>query len=153
MAPTIEWHWQFFTELTRDDLYPILVLRQEVFVVEQNCPYADADGLDPLAWHLRGMDDTGSLAAYARVLPPGTRYAEPAIGRLLTAVVHRGSGLGRQVRDEAVWRCRHAWPHRDIRISAQCHLQPFYREAGFLATGSPYDEDGIPHIEMVLHPQ
>jgi ElaA protein len=150
MTIPMAWHWQHFSDLTRDELHQILVVRQAVFVVEQSCPYADADGLDPHAWHLSGRDRDGRMAAYARVLPPGTKHTDPVIGRLLTAAALRGCGLGRRLRDRAVRCCRQMWPNLDIRISAQHHLEPFYGEAGFLATGSPYDEDGIPHIEMVL---
>ncbi|RPH39955.1 MAG: GNAT family N-acetyltransferase, partial [Desulfobulbaceae bacterium] len=93
-------HWAAFHELSRDELYEILQVRQEVFSVEQNCPYLDADGLDQGALHLiarRGNLPSGQLIAYLRLLPPGSRFPEASIGRLLTVNSARGSGIGRAI--------------------------------------------------------
>ena len=146
---TLPWHWLRFGQLGVDDLYDALALRERVFVVEQNCPYQDADGLDRHAWHLLGRDDAGTLQAVLRVVDPGHKYAEPSIGRVVTAPEARGTGLGRVLMVEGVQRCAAAWPGQGIRISAQAHLQGFYGSLGFVAVGEPYLEDDIPHVEMV----
>jgi ElaA protein len=149
---TLRWHWLRFGQLGVDDLYDALALRERVFVVEQNCPYQDADGLDRHAWHLLGRDDAGVLQAVLRVVDPGHKYTEPSIGRVVTAPEARGTGLGRVLMVEGVQRCTAAWPGQGIRISAQAHLQRFYGSLGFEATGEPYLEDDIPHVEMVRRP-
>ena len=148
----ISMHWAAFDELSRDELYEILQVRQEVFSVEQNCPYLDADGLDQGALHLiaRGKGlPLGQLVAYLRLLPPGCRFPEASIGRLLTVKAARGSGIGRAIMLEALARLKTLYPHARIRISAQQHLEPFYRGLGFAAASEVYEEDGIPHLEMV----
>jgi ElaA protein len=146
------WQWLRFGQLGVDDLYDALALRERVFVVEQNCPYQDADGLDRHAWHLLGRDAAGTLQAVLRVVDPGHKYTEPSIGRVVTAPEARGTGLGRVLMVEGVQRCTAAWPGQGIRISAQAHLQRFYGSLGFEATGEPYLEDDIPHVEMVRRP-
>ena len=143
------WHWLRFGQLGVDDLYDALALRERVFVVEQNCPYQDADGLDRHAWHLLGRDDAGVLQAVLRVVDPGHKYTEPSIGRVVTAPEARGTGLGRALMIEGMQRCTAAWPGQGIRISAQAHLQGFYGSLGFCAAGEPYLEDDIPHVEML----
>jgi len=146
-------HWAAFDELSRDELYEILQVRQEIFSVEQNCPYLDADGLDQSALHLiarRGSLPSGQLIAYLRLLPPGSRFPEASIGRLLTVKSARGSGIGRAVMLEALARIRTLYPHTLIRISAQQYLKSFYRKLGFAAASEVYEEDGIPHLEMVM---
>lgn len=152
----ITWQWAAFHELDRDDLYEILRVRQEVFVVEQNCAYLDADGLDQCALHLLGwqQDDFGhrQLAAYLRLLPPGNRYPEPSIGRLLTVHSTRGTGLGWAIMHEASAQVAALYPHSPIRISAQHYLEGFYLKLGFVAASDIYEEDGIPHREMVKFP-
>lgn len=149
-------HWKFlpYAELSTDELYDLLALRQMVFVVEQRCAYCDADGRDRRAHHLLGRGGEGALLAYLRVLEPGARYAEPSIGRVVVHPAVRGSGLGRSLMREGIARCRCLYPGAPIRISAQSYLQKFYGELGFVAdpTSEPYDEDGIPHIEMVYGP-
>jgi ElaA protein len=150
--PDISYHWYRFDQLKCDDMYTLLQLRQQVFVVEQNCPYLDADGLDQHAWHLLARskgDNTPQLTGYLRVIFPGKKYTEPAIGRLLTAESARGKGLGRELMQEA---CRHVavlYPEKSLRISAQLYLKNFYEELGFTAVTEVYNEDNIPHIEMI----
>lgn len=143
------WRWFRFAELGVDRLYGLLALRSRVFVVEQNCPYLDADGLDPGSWHLLGHDDAGTLQACLRIVDPGLKFAEPSIGRVVTAPEARGLGLGRPLMREGIRQCESLWPGQAIRIGAQAHLQPFYGSLGFEAVGEPYDEDGIPHLEML----
>ena len=143
----MNWTWSRFADLGVDNLYDALALRCRVFIMEQGA-YQDPDGLDRHAWHLLGRDDAGVLQAYLRVVDPGLKYDEPAIGRVITAPEVRGSGLGRVLFAEGVKRCEAAWPGRGIRISAQAHLARFYGEFGFVPVGEPYLEDDIPHLEM-----
>ena len=143
------WTWSRFADLGVDNLYDALALRCRVFVLEQG-PYLDPDGIDRLAWHLLGRDDAGELQAYLRVVDPGVKYAEPSIGRVITAAAVRGTGLGRRLVAEGVARCVAAWPGQGIRISAQAHLERFYGGFGFVRVGDPYPEDNIPHLEMLM---
>lgn len=143
----MDWAWSRFAELGVDNLYDALALRCEVFIVEQ-APYLDPDGLDRMSWHLLGRDD-GALRAYLRVVDPGYKYDEPSIGRVVCARDQRGRGLGRELMRRGLDHCGAVWPGRAIRISAQAHLQPFYAGLGFEPVGGVYDEDGIPHIEML----
>lgn len=148
----IEWQWCSYEELTRDTLFEIIKVRQEVFIVEQNCAYQDVDDLDRFSWHLIGWrkDSAGEkLVAYLRVVFPGKKYLEPAIGRVVTAPSVRGTGLGYELTQEAISRVRQIYPNTDIRISAQQYLEGFYSKFGFEKVGNPYDEDGIRHIEML----
>jgi ElaA protein len=131
------WTWSRFADLGVDNLYDALALRCRVFVLEQG-PYLDPDGIDRLAWHLLGRDDAGELQAYLRVVDPGVKYAEPSIGRVITAPETRGTGLGRRLVAEGVARCMAAWPGQGIRISAQAHLERFYGGFGFVRVGDPY---------------
>jgi ElaA protein len=144
----MRWTWARFDGLSLDDLYDALALRCRVFILEQG-PYLDPDGLDRASWHLLGRDDAGVLQVYLRVVDPGLKYPEPSIGRVITSPEVRGSGAGRTLMAEGMARCRSAWPGRDIRISAQAHLQRFYGEFGFGPVGESYLEDDIPHIEML----
>jgi len=144
------WTLERFDELNLARLYAILSARVAVFVVEQNCPYQELDGHDPEGLHLAGWLDGASLAAYARILPPGSRFAEPSIGRVLTTRAVRGRGWGRRLMRRAVAVTRQKFPAMPVRLSAQCHLQRFYAELGFRIDSRPYQEDGIDHVDMVL---
>ena len=146
--------WQFsrFRDLSVDDLYAIVRLREAVFIIEQNCPYPDADGRDPLAWHLLGWrdgPDGKELVAYARIFEPGIRYHEASIGRIVTAPVVRGTGLGRQLMVEALNRVEKLAPMQRIKIAAQRRLENFYKGFGFETVSDPYEEDGIIHVDMM----
>ncbi|MBT9487715.1 MAG: GNAT family N-acetyltransferase [Rubrivivax sp.] len=147
----MNWQWVRFAGLSLDDLYDALALRCRVFILEQGA-FQDPDGLDQVAWHLLGRDETGALQAYLRVVDPGVKYAERSIGRVITAPEVRGTGAGRQLMAEGLARCDATWPGEPIRISAQAHLQAFYGGFGFDAVGEPYAEDNIPHIEMLRCP-
>ncbi len=150
---TITWEWRTFSQLSTDDLYRLLRLRQQVFVVEQNCPYLDADGLDQGALHLlcRQSSETGpQLVGYLRILAPGSKYRSPAIGRLVTAPSVRGKGLARQMMKRALRQVGELYPGRPVAISAQQYLESFYTSLGFMTTSPPYDEDGIPHLDMLF---
>ncbi|MBP6116906.1 MAG: GNAT family N-acetyltransferase [Neisseriaceae bacterium] len=148
---TLTWQTLSFDQLSTATLYQFLRLRVEVFVVEQNCAYPDLDGKDthPDSLHLLGLDQHGTLAAYARLLPPQLSYPQPSIGRVAIAEPFRGSGLGHGLIQEAVRQTQAAWPEQDIQIGAQLYLQPFYEAHGFMAVSGPYLEDEIPHIDMI----
>jgi ElaA protein len=145
---TADWICKHWTELDRDELYRILAVRSRVFVVEQNCPYLDLDGLDAPAWHL-WTERAGAIAAYLRIHPPGAKYAEASLGRIVTAPEARRDGLGRAVVAEGLRRLTALCGAVPVRIGAQAYLEQFYAGFGFARDGDNYDEDGIPHLEMV----
>jgi ElaA protein len=145
-------HWQClpFADLTVAALQQIHAARQIVFVVEQHCPYLDADGLDEKAWHLAAWGPTQRLPlAYARLFPPGAKYAEASIGRVLTTEAVRGQGWGRELVRRALSHTEALFGACPVRISAQAHLQNFYAGFGFRAVSEPYLEEDIPHVEML----
>ncbi len=143
-------HWKLFSfnELSNTLLYDIIKLRQEVFIVEQDCPYLDTDGYDQGSLHLIGISNK-SLVAYARILPPSLYYKEAAIGRIVCAPAFRGKGLGKRTVSKALEIMKSRYGDEPIRIMAQSHLAKFYEEFEFEKTGEEFLEDGIPHIEMV----
>jgi len=147
----INWTIKRFDELTLDELYAILQLRNEVFVVEQNCVYNDTDGKDQLAWHLIATGDK-KLVAYTRILPPGISYSDPAIGRVVTSFSNRRSGLGRELMKRSIEACEKLFGKISITLSAQVYLQSFYESLGFIVVGEEYLDDGIPHIKMSRNP-
>lgn len=149
----LAWRASDFAGLSGDELYAILAARVGVFVVEQDCPYPELDGLDQSAHHLWATDSAGRVAAYARITAPGTRFAEPSIGRVLTAMEHRGTGLGRDLMERAIDLAERLYPDAELRISAQQHLDRFYASLGFGFVRGPYPEDGIPHVEMLRSEQ
>jgi ElaA protein len=139
-----------YQELSKDHLYEIMQLRQEVFVVEQNCPYLDADGKDNLAYHLIGQNDSGTILAYTRLLPKGSSYESfCAIGRVLTSIKIRKQGEGYKLMQKSIELCEELFPNQPIKISAQSHLDKFYQFLGFAPTGEEYLEDDIPHQAMI----
>ncbi len=143
----IDFHWYPFADLTVKQLYSVLALRSDVFVVEQNCPYLDPDGQDILAQHLLGMED-GILVAYIRLFPPTDTKNYIVFGRVVTAKSVRRKGYGRKLMEELLQYCNRQFPGVTIKCSAQHHLKHFYEQFGFKAYGEIYDEDGIPHIAM-----
>ena len=145
----INWQYKSFNELTILQLYAILQLRNEVFVLEQACLYQDADGKDQASFHLCGWDDNQSLVAYCRILPPGISYPQPSIGRVLTAITHRKTGAGKLLMQQAIKASLQQFNSGQIKISAQLYLRNFYQNLGFKTVGSSYLEDNIPHIEML----
>ena len=144
----MDWKWTDFKGLKQDELYALLQLRQAVFVVEQDCPYLDADGLDAQAWHLLGWRDD-QLVAYLRAFAPGTVKPQAVIGRVITASILRGQGWGRPLMQMGMDRCEETFGSAPIFVSAQYHLAPFYGSLGFSVSGPGYDEDGIPHLPMI----
>ena len=146
----MNWILKPWSELTTDELYELLALRAEVFVVEQTCPFQDLDGLDRRegVWHLLGYQDE-QLAAYARIMAPGIGdESGAAIGRVVTSPRARGGGLGHTLIAQAVTACEARWPTHSIWLGAQAHLQGFYGQHGFVAEGEGYIEDDIPHMGM-----
>ena len=145
------WQTTDFIRLGEHSLYRILHLRQAVFVVEQACVYQDLDGLDQKAIHMlcwSGED----LAAYQRCLAPGASFEESSIGRIVVAANHRDAGLGRELVVRGIEHNLGKWPDSGIRINAQAYLGAFYSTLGFVPVGPEYDEDGIPHQQMVYQP-
>jgi ElaA protein len=147
---SIDWRFARFAELAPREIHDLYRLRVDVFIVEQSCVFQDVDGVDPECWHLLGYRPApqGELVAYCRFVPPGVKFAEPSIGRVITARSVRGTGMGRTLMREAMQRAQTLWPGERLRIGAQAHLERFYNEFGFTKSSEPYDEDGILHIEM-----
>lgn len=146
-------HWILkpFIELTPEELYSILQLRNEVFVVEQNCPYQDCDNKDLYAWHLMGKEEK-KLLAYARLLAPGISYSESSIGRVVSSPATRKTGMGKKLMHESIQQIRNLFQTDTIRIGAQLYLKSFYESFGFVQDGDIYLEDNIPHILMLRKP-
>lgn len=143
------WQCQSFDELSGAQVYEILRLRTEVFIVEQNCVFQDPDGSDPQALHL-GAWQAGRLMAYARLFGPGVKAAAPSFGRVITAPQARGMKLGHELVRQALAVCAREWPGQGVTIFAQSHLQRYYGHHGFVAVGAEFIEDDIAHQEMRL---
>ncbi|HYC41056.1 MAG TPA: GNAT family N-acetyltransferase [Chitinophagaceae bacterium] len=143
----VRWECKQFNDLGPHELYAVLRLRGEVFVVEQNCPYLDPDNKDQHAWHLMAWRND-QLVAYTRLLPPGASYSEASIGRVVTSPSERGTGLGKELMRRSLMELKKLFHDTPVRIGAQLYLKKFYTELGFTAVGEVYLEDGIPHVEM-----
>ncbi len=139
--------WYRFHQLDVQQLYDLLRLRVDVFVVEQRCPYPELDGLDAHAWHGLWYDGD-RLAGCVRLLPPGPRFDGPSIGRIAASAPVRGRGLGHAMMVQALQQVAALWPRQPVWLAAQAHLQDFYAAHGFQPRGEVYDEDGIDHIDM-----
>jgi ElaA protein len=143
----MKFKFKHFSELSTEELYDILQLRSEIFVVEQNCVYNDIDNLDKDATHqflIKGK----RIVAYLRLLKSGTRFPEYSIGRVVVDQSERGTGLGILMMEEATAFILNEWKAEKIKISAQKHLRNFYENLGFVVVGEEYMEDGIPHLGM-----
>jgi len=148
MSSTLHWTKKKFNELSVSELYTILQLRAEVFVVEQNCPYLDTDNKDQYCHHLMGWVDD-KLVAYTRLVPPGVSYDEyPSIGRVVTSPAARRSGFGKMLMEKSIEETISLYGKTPIRIGAQLYLKNFYSSLGFITSSEVYLEDGIEHIEM-----
>jgi ElaA protein len=147
----ITWAIKKFNELSPDELYAILRLRSEVFVVEQNCVFLDMDNKDQPSWHLMGWDND-ILIAYSRLVPPGISYHQPSIGRVVTSPAARGGGIGKLLMKESIIQSEKLFGNLPITIGAQLYLKKFYTSLGFEQSSDIYDEDGIDHIEMIRQP-
>ena len=148
MTGIITWRFLPFSAMNTPELYELLQLRSEVFVLEQACAFQDLDGADTEAMHLLGMRN-GRLVAYARCFAAGAKFAEASIGRVVTHASARGGGIGHVLMKEAIERLQAHWGPQPIRIGAQARLEKFYNQHGFVQNGEPYIEDRIPHIEML----
>ena len=144
----IRWRFSTFDALSLTELYAVLALRSEVFVVEQVCAFQDIDGADTHAMHLLGTTSE-QLVAYARCFAAGVKYKEASIGRVVIRSAVRGSGTGHALMRRALASMARQWGQQPIRIGAQARLEHFYGQHGFVKTGAPYIEDGIAHIEML----
>lgn len=138
-----------FNELTLTELYDMLKLRCAVFVIEQNCNYQDMDDKDQLSWHLIGFEDN-KLVACTRILPKGISYPEVSIGRVIVDKACRGTGAGKEIMKLAIDHAKKVLNADEIVISAQCYLEKFYGDLGFVSEGESYLDDDIPHIKMRL---
>lgn len=145
----LTWTTTPFDTLTLAELYALLQLRSEVFVVEQTCAFQDIDGQDQAALHLLGRTETGELAAYARLFAAGISYPEASIGRVVVSPKFRRYGLGRELLREALAAVAAQFGSQPIQIGAQLYLKDFYESFGFRQHGDGYLEDGIPHIHMI----
>lgn len=144
----LNWTLKKFEDLSPDELYAILRLRSEVFVVEQSCVFQDMDDRDQRCYHLMGWQN-GLLAAYTRLVPPGVSYEQPSIGRVVTSPATRGSGIGKQLMEKSINETIKLFGKNPIKIGAQLYLKKFYESLGFVQVGDIYDEDGIDHIKMI----
>ncbi len=142
------WKLKTFDSLTPYELYAILRLRTEVFVVEQTCVFQDMDNKDQHCYHLMGWRDD-LLIAYTRLVPPDIFYNEPSIGRVVTSPVARGNGIGKLLMKKSIEEVFHLYGKTPIKLGAQLYLKKFYESLGFIQTSGIYDEDGINHIEMM----
>ncbi len=139
-----------FKDLSVDELYAILQLRETIFVIEQNCLYHDIDGIDPHCFHLFCTDqETQNIIAYARLVPAEIKFDVPSIGRVICDENHRGKGLGKALMQKAIDEVMLKFKTNNIKISAQTYLFNFYSNIEFKAISEPYDEDGIEHVDMV----
>jgi len=146
----IKWMLKTFPELTLDELYALLRLRNEVFIVDQNCPFPDLDGKDPLCHHLLGFSEGPcALVAYTRIVPPGLIYDVASIGRVVTASAVRRHGVGQELMRRSIAAVVDLHGPVSIQIGAQLYLQKFYESFGFRSLEAVYLEDGIEHIGMV----
>jgi ElaA protein len=141
--------YKLFSALSPDELYDILQLRAEIFVVEQDCVYNDIDGLDKDAIH-QFHRKNGELVAYSRLLQPGTRFPDFSIGRVVVKQSERGTGLGIKMMEEAKYYLLEEFGATKIKISAQKYLQKFYEDLGFKVVTKDYLEDDIPHVGMLF---
>ncbi|OIV41141.1 GNAT family N-acetyltransferase [Flavobacterium johnsoniae] len=145
---TLSYTIKSFDELTNIELYAMLRLRSEIFVVEQNCPYLDLDNKDQKSFHLLYYVNN-EFAGSTRLVPAGLSFKEISIGRVVISNSHRGLGLGKKLMEASIEGCYEKFGNGPIRIGAQYHLSRFYQSLGFVEKGEVYDEDGIPHIEML----
>ena len=148
MNKSLEWSWKTFDQLSKHELYEALQFRQSIFVVEQQSWYLDADGLDEFSHHLL-VKKNEILKGYLRLTPPGKKYKVPSIGRIAVQAEMRGNNFGHEIVNEGLIKSNAIYNSAESRISAQQYLIKFYEKHGFEVEGDIYDEDGIPHVQMV----
>ena len=145
----MDWKTYRFDDFTARELYSVLKLRVDVFVVEQNCPYPELDNLDQQSIHLLYREN-GEVLAYARLVPAGVKYELPSIGRVIVRDDARGRGLAKQLLERSIDYIVGEWQAQAIQLQGQVYLQEFYQSFGFQPISDSYDEDGIPHVDMKL---
>jgi len=145
----LHWTLKKFDDLSARELYAIMKLRSQVFVVEQQCIYLDADDKDPYCLHLMGAI-SGKLVAYTRIVPPGVSYPEPSIGRVATSPDERNNGYGRLLMTRSIEAVYETYGKMPVKIGAQLYLRKFYESFSFIQSSEIYLEDGIEHIEMLV---
>ncbi|OSQ39073.1 acetyltransferase [Thalassospira mesophila] len=149
----MDWWSGPFDELGVRNLHDLLMLRQQIFIIEQNCIFSEIDGLDPVSLHVIGTRN-GQIVAATRIVPAGVdphhheQGTDPAIGRVVAAMEVRGKGIGRKIMQQSIEACEKHFPDQGIFLNGQYHLAGFYQGLGFVSEGDPFDEDGIPHIAM-----
>lgn len=148
----INWECKTFAELSPEELYKIIQLRIEVFVVEQKCPFKDLDDKDQQSFHFLGWKQE-KLVAYTRLMPPGLSYEEASIGRVVSSQIVRGKNVGKELMERSIIKLYELFGKVSIKIGAQLYLKHFYQSLGFAQCSETYLEDGIEHIKMLLHPQ
>ncbi|QFU25153.1 GNAT family N-acetyltransferase [Shewanella eurypsychrophilus] len=148
----MQWSDLAFDALSVDELYELMKLRVDIFVVEQNCPYPELDGKDrhPETRHLLGRNPLGEIVAYSRILAPGISYPEVSIGRVVVAKQARGAGVAHQLMIESIKLAKKNWPDENIQLGGQEYLKSFYQKLGFEPVSEVYLEDGIPHLDMLF---
>lgn len=146
-----KWKVCSYDDLSKQELHQLMILRQNVFIVEQNCPYQDADNKDFNSHHLMRFNENTQIIAYLRIVAPGISYKEVSLGRIVTDKDNRGTGLGIELMKMGLQFTESIYGKVDIRISAQTHLVPFYKKFDFESTGKQYLEDDIPHTEMIRY--
>lgn len=144
----VSWQCKSFANLSGAEVYAILRLRNEVFVVEQTCIFQDADNMDQHCYHLMGWVGN-DLAAYTRLVPKGVAYNYISIGRVVTSPKYRGRAFGKALMLKSIAKCNELFGVETIKIGAQLYLKKFYESLGFVQAGEVYDEDGIDHIHML----
>jgi ElaA protein len=149
MTSIIKWQCATIDELSASQMHAILKARCDVFIVEQNCAFPEIDDVDLIAHHLVAWTESDQLAAYLRILPPNSTFAEPSLGRVLSAPAFRGTGIGRQLINQGLKQLEARYPALPVRIGAQSYLIQFYGSFGFEIASEEYLEDGIAHVEMV----
>lgn len=152
-AQDITWWHGNFDDMSLRQLHDLLMLRQQIFIIEQNCIFPEIDGLDPLSFHVLGLID-GKVVAATRIVPTGIdpnhsqQGDDPAIGRVVASSLLRGQGVGSAIMKQSIIACEEQFAGLGIFLNAQHHLEKFYAALGFVQEGVPFDEDGIPHISM-----
>lgn len=139
-----------FNELSNTELYKILRLRNDIFIVEQKCPYDDIDGKDIKCLHLF-LEDKDKVLGYLRIIPKGISFSQPSIGRVLVRKEYRGKGIARDMMLKAIQFIKKSWNEKEIKISAQVYLKEFYKGLGFISVSDTYLDDGIPHVDMIYN--
>lgn len=145
----MDWNTYQFDDLTSRKLYDFLKLRVDVFIVEQDCPYHELDGLDQESIHMAYTENDRTLA-YARLVPAGVKYGVPSIGRVIVHPDARSRGLAKELLAKSIDYIFTEWQAEEIQLQGQVYLKRFYESFGFVPVSEEYDEDGIPHVDMKL---